>query len=302
LAGIALFNLARSTLAVAVASGDATIQVVSGGPWSGATGPFTVMIESEAIRCSGINGNTLQVAANGRGFDGTSPQAHPLTDSLGNATAVVGALVRRDLQDGFVRLDTAAPQTLTGPLTIPPAIGSTAPATSYGTLMNKIDEQVVVNVASITVPATGVLPTGYRNLRLRIKLRGLTSAANVGLWLRSNADAGANHSYQQISGNNVTAAAAGADAANQIVFGNIPANTAPANSFCGIDLCIYDYNSATDHKSMTWTAFQRSAASASGLVTYAGGGIWLSAAVLTTLQILAAAGNVSGLVETFGEP
>lgn len=248
MAGVAFFNLAQSTLAVAATSIDSTIQLVSGGPWAGATGAFTVKIDDELIRCASVSGNTLTVDTAGRGFDGTSATPHALTDAQGNPTKVTGVVVRRDLTDAFARLDTAVSQTLTGPLVIPPAIGTAAVATSYGSMPVKLAETLLSgSVASISW--TGI-PAGFRHLKVDLYSR--TDRVNVSdnVILQFNGDTAANYDYELLSGTGTgpNGAAGEALATAFILLGATCAASATANYFGCLEARIKHYAGTTGNK------------------------------------------------------
>lgn len=257
MAGVAFFNLAQSTLAVAATSIDSTIQLVSGGPWAGATGAFTVKIDDELIRCASVSGNTLTVDTAGRGFDGTSATPHALTDAQGNPTKVTGVVVRRDLTDAFARLDTAVSQTLTGPLVIPPAIGTAAVATSYGSMPVKLAETLLSgSVASISWTS---IPAGFRHLKVDLYSR--TDRVNVSdnVIMQFNGDTAANYDYQTISGTGATASAGEALAVAFVLLGTTCGASATANYFGALEARIKHYAGTTGNKQVNadsgrWTA------------------------------------------------
>jgi hypothetical protein len=293
LAGVAFFNQARSPLAVAVAFNDATIQLVSGGPWAGATGPFTVMIDSEAIRCSGINGNILTVAAGGRGFDGTSPQAHALTDSLGNPTMVVGAIVRRDLTDAFARLDTAAEQSLTGPLAIPPAIGSAvAPhAAGGGTLDNKLDEQSTASGASVTL----TVPAGALFRSLVIEITGRSDQASAQLLVAQfNGDVAGNYDYSTLSDVNTTLTGVAPQLAQTSgKVASLSPSGAAAGAVADYEIVIQNADSTSLRKLWTANGGRWDADNAAGSVIELVHGQWRNVtAAITSILLKAPAGNL----------
>ena len=73
-----------TTLASDISSTDMVIPCVDLAGWpDGSVGPFYACLEKglsgiEKVLCSGLSGNTLQVATNGRGVDGTVAQAHAI--------------------------------------------------------------------------------------------------------------------------------------------------------------------------------------------------------------------------------
>ena len=85
-----------TTLSSPIASGsDTTFVIASGTNWpTGSTGVFIVTIDrgqstEERILCSSRTGTTVTVAASGRGYDGTTAQAHAVTATAEHTTAGV---------------------------------------------------------------------------------------------------------------------------------------------------------------------------------------------------------------------
>jgi hypothetical protein len=164
-----------------------------------------------------------------------------------------------------------------------------------------VNFQSVLNVASLVIPLPA---TGFKHARVKLKIQGLTAAANTGNNLRMNADAGFNYNYQSMSANNAAQTDLGVAAASAISLGNMPAGTAPAGEWAVVVIDLFDYTSATDHKQVTVKAYQRSAAGAGGMVIYEVGASWDPAvdAAVTSLTILASAGNINAIASTYGEP
>src|SRR5205807_8835576 len=76
---------------------------------------------------------------------------------------------------------------------IPPTAGGAAPATNYGTVPIVINYQTPAAAASIVIPASGVLPTGPRHLKIKWKLKTSSAVVAEALNIRFNGSAVANY-------------------------------------------------------------------------------------------------------------
>ena len=187
-------NFIQHRLTVAISTTGQTVLTFDSVAGWATTGDWPMRLDdptlstTEIVFVTSVNVGANQVTVT-RAQEGTSAALFPVNSTGGNE------FTAQAIADALVRLDTAVSQTLTGPLVIPPKIGVVAPATSYGTLPVKLDDQLLgASTASITF--LNPLPTGFRHLLIEWFARGDTVATSTPLILRFNNDSGANYDYQ----------------------------------------------------------------------------------------------------------
>jgi hypothetical protein len=311
-------NAGNATLAgsLTVSAGGAAI---TGN--STVTGTLTVT-QALTVNAGGatVTGNstitgTLTVTALVTVQAGLTVSAGNLTITAGNltmgaaASQIVPGATSLGLQNhansaSNLLLTDAGLATFRNAVTIPPAAGATAPTTNYGTVVNVIDYQTPAAVATITIPASGSLATGYRHLKVEWKLKSSSAVAAENIKLQFNGSSAANYynEYLDIFNGAVTGTEVNSALGTSIVLGNVPGTSAPANTFASGEITIFDYNSGTDHKTCIYSTICRRGTSTSGVDCQMGGAGWVIAPTAITTLTITATGNLTGFVTTKGIP
>lgn len=274
-------------------SGDSTgmqVKVATGAAWvRGAYGEWT----------SGVT--TLPIAAVG-GIAGGSSRI----DSIVARNDFVNNRVELDVLTGTAAVTPAAPALTqsssiweillgnVGPLTNATSTITAAMVfdgrwkmTESGILFHEVSLPVA---SSVVLPAAGAIPTGYRDISLRILGRTATAATSESLNLRFNGDSGSNYTWSALSTSSATPAGTIPSTTTSIAIGNLTAASAPANLLGFITVEIPEYSNTS------WIRIARALSSyqAGGTVFQIGTffGNWTSTSALNTLTLLTgSAGN-----------
>lgn len=268
-------------------------------------GANDVSIEANAgiihLRPAGTNSATNEVTVDGSGrltFANATSQVIPGATSLSLRNNANNA-------DNLILTD-AGIGTMRNALKVPPSAGGTVATSNYGSVPVKIEEQTLSSSSGITIPASGSLPTGGRNLVIRWKIRSSAAATSDDMWLRFNGDSGAtNYSTQFVDATSGTVSTSGSqDAQNHILAGRLTGNTSPANEFGIGKLVIFDYNDTSGQKHILSESFARETTGTTGMRWRSCGGVWLSTSAITSLVFSSGAGNgtFTGYCETWLEP
>jgi hypothetical protein len=245
-----LANFVQHALTVQPLVGDTVLTWDSVSGWP-PVGDFSLRLDnpaltiSELVRVTSVNVGANQTTVV-RAQEGTSASGSFVIGSTGG-----NDLTAQTLTDAMLRLDTSLSQTLTGPLSIPTALGGSPAATSYGTVPLKFAETLLgapaASVSFTSIPAT------FRNLSWAGYVRGDTSAVNQTVFWRLNNDSAANYDTEQ---NNffgtTTSVPAEALATASPVVATMPAATATANYFGTFHGRLHQYAGTTGNK--IWTA------------------------------------------------
>ncbi len=149
-------------------------------------------------------------------------------------------------------------------------------------------------VAAFTFPPAGVLPTGFRHLKLIFSGRGTKAANTDQLNLTLSGGAGANYDRQNVSG--MAAVPAAGEALNSTSFNlgiNWPASTALANIFGGMTLWLYDYNNANKKPAFSAQAILGYNVTTGLIQSVLFGGYYNVAGIVTSLALSFAGGNLA---------
>lgn len=167
-----------------------------------------------------------------------------------------------------------------------------------------IDDQVVgaAAVASIRIPAVGVLPKALRHLRVTWQLR-CDNAADQNLVATYNGDASALYAWERITYTNVTLTGAPGAAAAFHFLGVVPGTGIQAGAFSHGELTLPNYDSVAFFKSFRAQSWRRTGAgapAAADMFAYIVEGEYQSLNPITFITISAAAGNLitGGVVTT----
>lgn len=145
--------------------------------------------------------------------------------------------------------------------------------------------------SAASIDVTSISGT-YAHLLMTIYARGDTAATLTQMLIRFNGDSGANYDYQALEGSAATASAGEAFGQAQIAVGVIPANTAAANLFGGIQVFVPHYAGSTNNKSAVAIITNKIGVATTNIRTTAVGGFWRSNAAINRVTFLPAAGNL----------
>jgi hypothetical protein len=145
-------------------------------------------------------------------------------------------------------------------------------------------------VAAATIDLTSISGS-YNHLWLICFLRGTTSATAIATSLRVNNDSGSNYDYQYQLGTNTTSAANRANGTAQILFGDAPAATAPANVFSYATMLVPNYASSSYNKTAQIETNGKFGTGAGDQEIVSISGNWRSTAAITRLTIIPSSGN-----------
>lgn len=285
---------------MAALAGDLVLTWDSVAGWP-TLGDFPIRIDnpalsvSEYVLCTSVNVGANQTTVV-RAQEGTGASAFAINSTGGND------LTAQMMTDAFVRLDTAASQTLTGPLVIPPAIGVAAAATSYGSMPIKIVENLLAGIAA-TVTFSSI-PTGFRHIAFDWLARGDAVVTSSNLLAQLNGDTAANYDIILLQGSSAVTAF---ESLGQVAgfFGTIPAASATANYFGQGEAKIRYYQSLTSDKIMESSYAFWSANTTGTGVTARGGSKWRTTnAAVNAILVKPTSGNfiAGSLFRMVGEP
>jgi hypothetical protein len=326
-------NLAQSTSASPLTNVATTFTLVSTAAMS-TVGQAVLRIDDTGVAGStkvelvlflGVNNNTgtNTISSLTRGVGGTSAQAFGAgytVSQVVDQTTLVAAFSRLDVANLTVSNPTPSPGRYASWTTVGAPTGVTAVIGDHGLDGNsnlwsctvagtpgtwkpfgihQIDEQTPAGATTVRVPASGSLPTGYRNLRVQWKLRDTNAVAAVATSIRMNGDAGTNYVYNYLQAAGTTVTGQGQVAQTSMLVGADPGSTAPGNQYGFGSFFIYDYNGA-DGKDVTFSNFNQNSAVLGGLQSVYGGGGWLSTAAITFFTFLASTA-FTGVITTYGE-
>jgi hypothetical protein len=148
--------------------------------------------------------------------------------------------------DAFVRLDTALSQSLTGPLVIPPTLGGSAAATSYGSMPLKIAENLLAAAAALITFSS--LPSTFRMLESFWQARGDNATLSISVLARLNNDSAANYDGQRFIGSSASSIASEQLAQTALTVGEATAATGTAAYSGAGKVAIANYAGATLNK------------------------------------------------------
>lgn len=310
---------AQSTVALAITAVQTSVTVASASGFTAPTGsqqisvvildsgnvswnpanPFATPYEYQTV--NNVTGNVLQFGVGGAGasrvvYAGTTNKAF----SAGATIAAV--FLAEDITASLVRLDTALSQSLTGPLVVPTTLGGTSAPTNYGSVMMKIDEQTPAGASSIRIPASGNLPTTFRHLVIKYRLRG-DAAGTVGyLLLQFNGDGAAHYDSEVL-----TAISASATVVEQLIatagrVGAVTLASAAANWSSRGTINIDDYNDA-NAKQAYWDASANYSSVTGSQQRFSGvTQNNFSVAAVQFITLLPPSGNFTGVITTYALP
>jgi hypothetical protein len=146
-------------------------------------------------------------------------------------------------------------------------------------------------LASAATSVSFSIPTGYQDIIIVATGRGDTAATLTALQMQFNGDTASNYDWQDLQGNNTTAAAFNANAATVMQMGNFAAASAPANVADTVTIEIPNYSGTTFQKACRSDATLRTTTTAAGAYREAFSGWWRSTAAITSVLLKPAAGN-----------
>lgn len=175
-----------------------------------------------------------------------------------------------------------------------PGVATTAAHSDVLTAGNvglyKIAESVLSG--SVATVSFASIPSTYRNLVLDWYTRGDVAATSTGMAGQLNADTGANYDWMQLgSAGSGATTPAGVIADGAFQFGDTTASTAPANTFGGGRLVIFNYAGAVGHKVCSFQAASKTAVAVANLVWMGGSVWWRNTAPITSLLVFPRGGG-----------
>lgn len=215
--------------------------------------------------------------------------------TLGIANSVLGQLLLAGSTSGTVTL-TPAVAAGTWTLTLPATGGTNgffaqtngSGAISWVGGLALITETVTSGSAA-NVPFSSI-PAIYRDLEIRVRGRGTTAAALVGINLQFNGDTGANYDWEDTQSNNVTTASFNNNAVTLALIGNIAAASATANVADFLVAQVGDYRGTTFQKAGLSRGTIRTSTAAAGAFNESFSFWWRSTAAINAVKVFPSAG------------
>jgi len=181
---------------------------------------------------------------------------------------------------------------------IPSVVGGDALTSAlWNGLADSVNKGVVRPIAEVTLGAATAsisftaIAADWSHLLVEVDARGDTAAVTTDLYVRLNGDTGANYDTQQFNANAGASNPAESLAQTVIRLGQIPAASAPANLFSHRDIVISSYASTTREKVVTMRGSLKYGTATGNMQMLAHSGFWRSAAAITSVTLLLAAGN-----------
>lgn len=145
-------------------------------------------------------------------------------------------------------------------------------------------------VSELTPSGTGTvtfssLPSGYRDLKIRVRGAGTKAATNVEVRIQFNADTTANYDYQALTANNASSSSSGNVANTSIFIGWLPAASGISNPGGVAEVDIFDFANATTVKPVLARSWLRTGTAASTTWKTEVGGNWRSASAITSVTV-----------------
>lgn len=156
-------------------------------------------------------------------------------------------------------------------------------------------------LATINIPSGGVasvtfagIPSGYKDLQLRVLARTTRASSLDNLWINFNGDAGNNYYSHRFEGDGSSIYADGFGLSGQPTAFLVPTAANLANVFCGGIMDIIDYSSTTKNKTLrTMRGFDMNG---TGYITL-GGILWMPSTIQAITSITLASGNSANIAE-----
>jgi hypothetical protein len=245
-----------------------------------ATAATTLNFTGSGVTASGSGATkTINILAGGDAL-----VANPLSQFAATTSLQLKNTISDETGSGALVFATSP--TLVTPALGTPASGNLANCTGYpgaGGSVSLITETVTSgSQASVTFSA---IAATYRDLLVVVRGRHNTAATTVDIFLRFNADSGANYHNQQHHSYGTGIVAAQQVTQTQAKIGNLPGNSATANYAGTIQLRIGDYRGTTFYKSVVaqWANSYGSGGFTQGVGVNAG--LWASTSAITSVEV-----------------
>ena len=157
-------------------------------------------------------------------------------------------------------------------------------------------------VASVTFSS---IPGTYRNVYLKLQVRGDTAATSTGLYVQFNADTAANYDFIVVTVQGTPTLGQSSGIADvRIQIGDAAAANAPSNVFTSGRVDVPNYAGTTAHKATLAQAGLKQSAAAASIYVETGSGWWRSTAAITSIKVFPGAGNfiAGSSFFLYGEP
>lgn len=149
----------------------------------------------------------------------------------------------------------------------------------------------VVTSASAASVTFSSIPATYRDLEIRVRGRGTTSATEVNIDLQFNGDTGANYNSETLAIFSTGAPTSVQNVGTTAMVGTgIAAATAPVGAAGNALINILDYRGTTFNKTTNWIGGETKANSAGNIIAWTGYGEWKSTSAITSVKVFPAAG------------
>ncbi len=188
---------------------------------------------------------------------------------------------------------------------VPPGTGSgSSSGTGGGGSGALVPIQIVgpLTATSTFLDFSSVPQNGFRNVRLRLKVRGTAAAASANVGLQVNGDTAASYSYEVLADSSAGFTRLSHQADTQSYLGLMPAASAPAGTAGLLDIAIPNYLDGL-HKSFASEGGFEQSASAGDQFNQSGYGAWRNTTAINSLRILASSGSfeIGSYAALYGE-
>lgn len=176
---------------------------------------------------------------------------------------------------------------------VPPGSGGSSSTSTGGSGSGALVPIMVIGpltATSTTMDFTSIPQTGFRNLRLRLKIRSTHAAFSTNLGIQANGDTTAAYGYEVLADSSGSAARLSHQADTSALLGFMPANSAPANTFGTLDVDLPNYADALV-KNFNSTGGLEVTTSAGGQSTQIGSALWRNTSAISSLKLLSSSGS-----------
>jgi hypothetical protein len=145
------------------------------------------------------------------------------------------------------------------------------------------------------------IPSGYRAIKIVASLRTGTAATSENITLRINNDSGANYdAVLAINSHSATLTTVENVAQTSAVLAQIPANTAPANTFGNLELKVLDYDNTSRNKAGSSQSSAKLNTTTGNIKTSQSSFFWRSNSVVTRITLISSSSfSIGSMIEIY---